>query len=270
MSLHGATESERGALVPVSRRWPLADLIAACRTYTERTGRRIFFEWTLIEGVNDSPTHAERLGALLGGLAAHVNLIPLNPTEAFVGAASTASTARDFSKRCELPASRAPSVSVAGLMSRRAAVSCAQNQGTREVPRRRPRDPPARLSGLRFLKFRFRGLDRFGGFRDVGFDVLHEFVRGRVFRRSAVTFARASRRFVISALSASSFFCASAISASTALLSGAGIGLRVRLRGELGDVLGGPAFHDTQIRQRLFECGDARVGDFGFKNVERL
>ncbi len=98
VSLHGATESERGALVPVSRRWPLAELIAACRTYTERTRRRIFFEWTLIEGVNDSPAHAERLGALLFGLAAHVNLIPLNPTEAFAGAASTASTAGEFQR----------------------------------------------------------------------------------------------------------------------------------------------------------------------------
>ena len=90
VSLHGATEAERGALVPVSRRWPLADLIAACHTYAERTRRKIFFEWTLIENTNDSPAHAERLAALLADLAAHVNLIPLNPTDGYSGAPSTA------------------------------------------------------------------------------------------------------------------------------------------------------------------------------------
>ena len=90
VSLHGATEAERGALVPVSRRWPLADLIAACRTYAASTRRRIFFEWTLIENTNDSPAHAKRLAALLTGLAAHVNLIPLNPTDGFAGVPSTA------------------------------------------------------------------------------------------------------------------------------------------------------------------------------------
>ena len=90
VSLHGATEAERGALVPVSRRWPLAELIAACRTYAERTRRRIFFEWTLIESANDSPGHTERLGDLLVGLPAHVNLILLNPTDGYSGIPSTA------------------------------------------------------------------------------------------------------------------------------------------------------------------------------------
>ena len=94
VSLHGASEAERAALVPASRRWPLAELIAACRTYGERTGRRIFFEWTLIAGVNDSPETAARLAALLAGLNAHVNLIPLNPTTGFHGTA-TASAAAD-------------------------------------------------------------------------------------------------------------------------------------------------------------------------------
>ena len=98
VSLHGATEEDRGALVPVSRRWPLADLIAACRTYTSSTGRRIFFEWTLIEGKNDSAAHAERLGTLLAGLAAHVNLIPLNPTAGFAGTATAPVAAAAFQK----------------------------------------------------------------------------------------------------------------------------------------------------------------------------
>jgi 23S rRNA (adenine2503-C2)-methyltransferase len=86
VSLHGATEAERAALVPVSQRWPLAELIAACRTYGKRTGRRIFFEWALIAGTNDSLATAQRLADLLTGIEAHVNLIPLNPTTGYAGA----------------------------------------------------------------------------------------------------------------------------------------------------------------------------------------
>ena len=58
----------------------------ACRTYGAQTGRRIFFEWTLVAGVNDSVETAHRLTALLRGMDAHVNLIPLNPTGGFGGA----------------------------------------------------------------------------------------------------------------------------------------------------------------------------------------
>lgn len=98
VSLHGATEAERAALVPASRRWPLAELMEACRTYCAQTSRRIFFEWTLIAGTNDSPAHAQRLAALLTGLAAHVNLIPLNPTAGFSGSGTLAETAAVFQK----------------------------------------------------------------------------------------------------------------------------------------------------------------------------
>lgn len=88
VSLHGATDAERAALVPVGRRWALAELIEACRFYGSRTGRRIFFEWTLIAGVNDSVEQSGTLAALLKGLDAHINLIPLNPTGGFAGNAS--------------------------------------------------------------------------------------------------------------------------------------------------------------------------------------
>ena len=98
VSLHGATEEERSALVPASRRWPLAELLAACRTYFAQTSRRIFFEWTLIAGANDSPAQAERLATLLAGLAAHVNLIPLNPTSGFAGIATRSDAAKAFQK----------------------------------------------------------------------------------------------------------------------------------------------------------------------------
>ncbi len=98
VSLHGASEEERSALVPASKRWSLADVIAACRTFGEVTGRKIFFEWTLIAGANDSPETARRLGGLLAGIRSHVNLIPLNPTNGFTGHASAAAAAIEFQR----------------------------------------------------------------------------------------------------------------------------------------------------------------------------
>jgi 23S rRNA (adenine2503-C2)-methyltransferase len=88
VSLHGSTEEERSALVPASQRWSLETLITACREYGGKTGRRIFFEWTLIAGKNDSPETAVRLAKLLEGIDAHINLIPLNPTGGYSGTAS--------------------------------------------------------------------------------------------------------------------------------------------------------------------------------------
>ena len=96
VSLHAATDAERVEIVPASRRWPLDELIAACRTYGETTGRRIFFGWTLIAGTNDTPAVAERLAALLAGIDAHVNLIPLNPTEGYAGQTGSADAAETF------------------------------------------------------------------------------------------------------------------------------------------------------------------------------
>jgi 23S rRNA (adenine2503-C2)-methyltransferase len=85
VSLHGATDAERQALVPPAKKWPLAELLGACRYYAEKMGRRIFFEWTLIEGENDTAVQAHALGQLLQGIPAHVNVIPLNPTAGYAG-----------------------------------------------------------------------------------------------------------------------------------------------------------------------------------------
>lgn len=85
VSLHGASDEERGALIPVNRRWPIAELLQTCRDFSAQTGRKVFIAWTLIEGANDSDDHARRLAALLKGMDVHVNLIPLNPTEDFDG-----------------------------------------------------------------------------------------------------------------------------------------------------------------------------------------
>lgn len=96
VSLHGATDEERAALVPVARRWPLAGLMDACRDYTARTGGRIFFEWTLIAGRNDTQAHAAALARLLAGQKAQVNLIPLNPTHGYDGAPARGAQAKAF------------------------------------------------------------------------------------------------------------------------------------------------------------------------------
>ena len=96
ISLHAATDEERAALLPVNRRWPLAELIDACHFYVARTGRRVTFEWALIAGKNDGVEVAHRLGRLLRGLQAHVNLIPLNPTRGYDGAPTAAPEAERF------------------------------------------------------------------------------------------------------------------------------------------------------------------------------
>jgi len=89
VSLHAPDDDLRNTLVPINRRWPLADLLGACADYVRRTGRRVSFEYVLLEGVNDRPDQAERLGRLLAASAReaggspgrcwHVNLIPWNP-----------------------------------------------------------------------------------------------------------------------------------------------------------------------------------------------
>ncbi len=96
VSLHAATDAERRALLPVGRRWPLSELMAACGEYVEVSGRRITFEWALIAGQNDDPATAATLGALLEGLHCHVNLIPLNPTGGYAGQPTDAVAAEAF------------------------------------------------------------------------------------------------------------------------------------------------------------------------------
>lgn len=88
ISLHAATDEERDKLIPVNRRWKIADLMEACRYYVEKTGRRLTFEWALINGKNDTIEQARALGELVQGMLCHVNLIPLNPTAGYNGTPS--------------------------------------------------------------------------------------------------------------------------------------------------------------------------------------
>jgi 23S rRNA (adenine2503-C2)-methyltransferase len=96
ISLHASSDQERSALLPVNQRWPLSELIGACKYYEARSGRRVFFGWTLIHGRNDSLESAARLVELLKGLDAHVNLIRLNATAGFEGVSTAAAAASAF------------------------------------------------------------------------------------------------------------------------------------------------------------------------------
>ncbi len=82
VSLHAPNDDLRNQLVPLNRRYPVRELIAACKRYVERTSRRVTFEYALIKDVNDSDAIAGELASLLRGLICHVNVIPLNPTPA--------------------------------------------------------------------------------------------------------------------------------------------------------------------------------------------
>lgn len=101
ISLHAADDELRATLLPVNRRYPIAELMEAVREYAHATQRRVTFEWALIHQVNDTPEQAQKLAALLKGMLAHVNLIPLNPTQDFAGEASTQIRARRFQQILE-------------------------------------------------------------------------------------------------------------------------------------------------------------------------
>lgn len=79
VSLHAPNDSDRDLLMPINKKYPLKELIPACRDYARVTGRRVTFEYALIAGVNDSRVHALELARLLSGALCHVNLIPANP-----------------------------------------------------------------------------------------------------------------------------------------------------------------------------------------------
>ncbi len=96
ISLHAVVDEQRSALLPVNKKYPIHDLIQTCREYTEITGRRITFEWALIQDVNDSVEVARELGRLLKGILCHVNVIQLNPTRKYRGRATTRLAAEEF------------------------------------------------------------------------------------------------------------------------------------------------------------------------------
>ena len=81
ISLHAPNDEIRSQTMPVNHKYPMDELLRACREYFKQTGRRISFEYALIEGVNDTPECAQQLCQKLKGMGAHVNLIPVNPVK---------------------------------------------------------------------------------------------------------------------------------------------------------------------------------------------
>jgi 23S rRNA (adenine2503-C2)-methyltransferase len=96
VSLHAATDELRNTLMPLNRRYGLEEVFAAVTEYIARTNRRVTFEWSLIDGVNDTPEQAHALAARIKGMLAHVNLIPLNPTPGYAGQPATPERTTEF------------------------------------------------------------------------------------------------------------------------------------------------------------------------------
>ena len=80
ISLHASTDALRDELVPINRKWPISEVVAAGRRFAGRTGRRVSLEYVMIDGLNDTDEQADGLARLARGWLTHVNLIPLNPT----------------------------------------------------------------------------------------------------------------------------------------------------------------------------------------------
>ena len=81
VSLHAPNDEKRKALMPVAKKYSMDELLSSCRYYFEKTGRRVTFEYALVEGTNDSREDAKELAKRLSGMNCHVNLIPVNPVE---------------------------------------------------------------------------------------------------------------------------------------------------------------------------------------------
>jgi 23S rRNA (adenine2503-C2)-methyltransferase len=101
ISLHAATNALRERLLPINRRYPLDVLMPACRSYTVQSGRRITFEWALIEGVNNGDEQAAALADWVQRMNCHVNIIPLNPTHGYEGHAANLDQVLHFQNALE-------------------------------------------------------------------------------------------------------------------------------------------------------------------------
>jgi 23S rRNA (adenine2503-C2)-methyltransferase len=121
LSLHAADPTLRRELMPVNDRYPLPDVLVLCRRHWERTNRRVFVEYVMLAGVNDSPAQARALAELLGREAFKVNLIPYNPTGLFDGSSRAAIAAF----KAELDAARVPAT-VRLTRGRDIAAACGQ------------------------------------------------------------------------------------------------------------------------------------------------
>ena len=98
VSLHAPNDQIRNDIMPVNKKWNVDTLLSACKEYIGKTGRRISFEYILIDGVNDTPACAKELAAKLKGMLCHVNLIPANPVPGKTHAGACKKAAQEFQK----------------------------------------------------------------------------------------------------------------------------------------------------------------------------
>ena len=101
LSLHAATQEKRMELMPIAYKYDLKDVLAACRYYFEKTGRRLTFEYSLVGGVNDTDQDVQQLSELLRGLHGQVNLIPVNPIKERSYVQSNAHVVANFKSKLE-------------------------------------------------------------------------------------------------------------------------------------------------------------------------
>ena len=96
LSLHASNQKKRLELMPIARTYDISQVLDACAFYFQETGRRVTFEYSLVEGVNDAPEQALELAHLLAGMHGHVNLIPVNPIKERSYAASRPASVHRF------------------------------------------------------------------------------------------------------------------------------------------------------------------------------
>ena len=96
VSLHAPSNAVRDKIIPANKKYPIDQLLEACKNYTEKTGRRITFEYALIHGLNDNYENAVQLSKRLKGMLCHVNLIPLNSTQKYEGSGSNHDRVQSF------------------------------------------------------------------------------------------------------------------------------------------------------------------------------
>jgi 23S rRNA (adenine2503-C2)-methyltransferase len=126
VSLHATTDALRDQLVPVNKRWPLAELLPAAKAYGNRTGRRVTLEYTLLGGVNDSIEDADRLAAIARDLPSKINLIPYNPVPGLPWLRPTQEGIDAFAERLY---PRAPAVMVRNTLGGEIWAACGQLGG---------------------------------------------------------------------------------------------------------------------------------------------
>jgi 23S rRNA (adenine2503-C2)-methyltransferase len=126
LSLHATTDAVRNELIPINRKWPIAMVLETAREYGRKTGRRVTLEYTLIDGVNDSPEDAERLCAFARGLPSKINLIPYNPVPGLPWKRPSPESVTAFAESLY---PRAPAVTVRNTMGGEIWAACGQLGG---------------------------------------------------------------------------------------------------------------------------------------------